>query len=355
MKGLQNKLALSIVITLLYFSSHAQNLSDSIYINTDSIEKELDLFLELYEKKKTKSYFSLSLSLNNTQLSVNNFALNAQQNSPGITLSPSVEYYHKSGLNITYNNFFLINEATSGVIQHSINPGYVFSKNKRFDFGLFYTYFINNAAFSKFATPYQHDALAYLQWNSPWIQPSVSIGYSTGIYEENNETNEKLVISRPFRGDTTIQFKVYDSLKMNIQDISSTFTLRKRFIFEGKKNNRYIVFTPSVLAMFIQNNYDVTYNSVSQFSPRTQMILRNRPQLAQNLRKQLYAQFPNINQTRSFLNSMDFVLQSIGINLTATAYYGSFFVSPRCYLDCYLLSSENKFNMFFSLQTGITF
>ena len=103
----------------------------------------------------------------------------------------------------------------------------------------------------------------------------------------------------------------------------------------------------------MQNNYDVNYKSVSAFSPRTQIVIQNRPQLAEILRRQLNKQFPGLNQTRGFLNTSNFMLQSVGVNLDITGYVGKFYFNPRVYLDYYLLSSKNKFNAYFSLQTGI--
>jgi hypothetical protein len=326
----------------------AQALPGSTNLNIDSIEKELDAFLEMYYTQKNKSYIHVSTALNNTQLSINNIALNAQQVNPGMTLSPSVEYQHKSGLSLGYTNFFLLNGNNTGIVQHGINPGYNFSKKKKIDFGFYYTYFINNPALSQFASPYQHDFFLYSTWNDLYIQPSLSFGYSLGKYHEYQEKQEQFIFN-----NTIIPFKVYDTLNVQIRDFSSVFSLRKRIMIPGKKSSRYAVFTPSLMSVFIQNKYDLEYKSVSRFGPRTQYILQNRPQLAEQLRQQLRAQFPGLNETRGFLNTSDFQMQSIGLNLDFAAYFGKYYVNPRLYFDYYLLSSENKFNILFSLQTGV--
>jgi hypothetical protein len=326
----------------------AQVFPDSTGLNIDSIEKELDAFLDMYYTQKNKSYIYVSTSLNNTQLSINNIALNAQQVNPGITLSPSIEYQHKSGLSLGYTNFFLLNGNNTGIVQHGINPGYTFSKKKKIDFGFYYTYFINNPALTQFASPYQHDYFLYGTWNDLFIQPSLSFGYSLGKYNEYQEKQENLILN-----NAIIPFKVYDTLNVKIRDFSSVFSLKKRLIIRSKKSSRYAVFSPSLMSLFIKNNYDLEYKSVSRFGPRTQYILQNRPQLAEQLKRQLTNQFPGLNETRGFLNTSDFQMQSLGLNLDFTAYLGKFFVNPRLYLDYYLLSSENKFNVLFSLQTGV--
>lgn len=334
-------------------SIYAQNLLDSMILNSDSIEKELDAFLEYYSQKNNQSYFHISTSINNTQLSINNLALNAQQLNPGIAVTPSVEYVHKSGISASYNISILLDGNLSGIIQHAINTGYTYSKKKKIDFGAYYTNFISNPSLSQYGSPYKHDLYAYATWNHSYILPSIAIGYAAGNYNEYKQSSEKLIISRPFRGDTTINFTVYDSLSVRLKDFTSTVSFKKRFIFEGKKENRYLVFTPSFLLLFIKNNYEVEYKSASAFSPRTQIVLMNQPRFAEIFKRELGRQFPGLNETRGYLNSGEFMLQSLGLNLDLSAYFGKFYINPRMYFDYYLLSGENKFNVLFSLQTGV--
>jgi hypothetical protein len=331
----------------------AQSFQDSSGLNLDSIEKELDLFLAQYSNKKNKSYFHLSTSFNNTQLSINNLALNAQQLNPGISFTPSFEYIHKYGLSAGYNNFILLNGSNSGIIQHSLNVGYNYSKQKKIDFGLYYTHYIKNAALSQYASPYNHDFYAFGTWNKFDIQPTIALGYAIGSYNEYKQSTEQLVISRPFRGDTTIRFTVYDSLSLKLRDFTSTFSFKKRFLFEWGKTGRSIVFTPSFLFMFVKNDYEVEYKSASAFSSRTQIVLQNQPRFAAVLQRELGRQFPGLNETRGYLNSGEYNLQSLGVNLDLSAYFGKFYINPRIYFDYYLLSSDNKFNAFFSIQTGL--
>jgi hypothetical protein len=343
-----------IIFNFLFCSVAAGQLNaDTLILNNDSIEQELDALLELYAQKKSKSHINFSLALNNTQLSLNNLTLNAQQNDPGTSISPTIEYFHKSGLSISYSNFLLLKEKKYGIIQQAISPGYTFSRDKKIDFGIYYTHFIKYDDFLKYASPYDHDAFFFIRWNTKYVQPALSFGYSIGQYGENTTSIGELKLKRPLRGDTVINFQIYDTIKVKLNDFSSSISLRKKFVFESRTPGNYIIFTPSLTCLFIQNTYDVTYKSASAFSSRTELILKKRPLLADNLRRQIRTQFPDLNQTRGFLNSTEFAMQSIGVNLDLTANFNKYYINPRIYLDYYLMSSENKFNLFFSLQTGI--
>lgn len=337
-------------VLLLFALRAVAQTQDSIPINKDSIEKAVDEFLALLDSaKQSKSYWQLSLGASNTQFSLNNVALNAQQLTKGITLIPAVMYYNKSGLSITYNNFISVNSSNSGIVQHSITPAYDFSKDKQFDFGFSYTRFIGNKNFAQISSPYQNDVYGYLQYNRWKVEPSIAFGYSTGKFTERSRTDTFFV--RPLTRDT-VKYSILDTLKVKLRDFSTILSARTEFVFETKNENRYITFTPSLLLFFARNSYDVEYTSASAFSPRTSYILRNRPDLRSLIEREIKRSFPGINQTRNFLNTTDFQLQSMGLNLDATFYFGKFYINPQVYFDYYFPEADQKLTTIFTLQAG---
>ncbi|WP_407522326.1 hypothetical protein PDL71_14490 [Lacibacter sp. MH-610] len=339
---------------MLFFSFNllAQT-QDSIPVNKDSIEKAVDEFLALLDSaKQPKSYWQLSLGASNTQFSVNNVALNAQQVSKGVTLIPTVMYYDKSGLSFTYNNFISINNNNSGIVQHSITPAYDFSKDKRFDFGFSYTRFIGNKNFAQISSPYQNDFYGYLQYNKWQVEPSLAFGYSTGKFTETSKTDTSFILQRPFRPDTTIQYTIFDTLRVKLRDFSAILSARKEFVFEMKNANNYITFTPSLLLFFARNEYEVEYSSASALSPRTQFFLQSRPLLREQFLRELKRSFSGLNETRNFLNTTSFQLQSLGLNLEATLYLKKFYINPQVYFDYYFPEADQKLTTIFTLQAG---
>lgn len=336
---------------MLLFSLKLQaQTQDSIPFNKDSIEKAVDEFLALLDSaKQPKSYWQLSLGASNTQFSVNNVALNAQQVSKGVTLIPTVMYYDKSGLSFTYNNFISINKNNSGVVQHSITPAYDFSKNKRFDFGFSYTRFIGNQNFAQISSPYQNDFYGYLQYNKWQVEPSLAFGYSTGKFTETSRTDTFFV--RPVTGGIE-RYSIYDTLRVKLNDFSTILSARKQFLFELKNANNYITFIPSLLLFFARNNYEVEYTSASAYSPRVNFLLRNRPELKRIFEQQIKRSFPDVNQTRNFLNTTGFQLQSLGLNLEATLYLKKFYINPQVYFDYYFPEADKNLTTIFTLQAG---
>ncbi|HMO32040.1 MAG TPA: hypothetical protein PKE63_06790 [Lacibacter sp.] len=331
-------------------------LPDTIPLNTDSIERELDAFLKLYGPKKEQSYFLVGAGLSNIQSSLSNLALNAQQQSRGVTLLPTLQYMHKSGLNLSYTGYLLTSRETSGFMQHALTPGFEFSRQKHFDFGLYYTRFLGNNRFDEFSSPYRNDWYAYAEYKRWYLQPSLALGYSTGRFTETSKTDSSIRIPLPFpRPDTLIRFSIYDTLSIGLRDFSVIFTLRHQYQWASHNRKTYYTFTPALLLFFLQNRYEVEYTSVSVLDPRTRIFLQNRPLLRDQLVRQLQQQFPGLNQTRNFLGSTDFNLQSLGLSLDAAVYWGKWYLNPNLYIDYYLLSSTGKWTGFFQLQTGFFF
>lgn len=350
-----------LILVLLLFAScpwvrGQQGLPDSLQQHEiDSLERELDAFLGLYGKGSKTSYLQLSTAISNTQASIMNQALNGQQTANAYTLQPSALYQHKSGFNLGYTGYYLMQGGGNAWVQHAITPGYYFS-DKRWSAGLFYTRFIGNNRFEGTTSPYQNDWYAFTSYDKWWLQPALAMGYSTGRFTETSRTDSSIRISRPFpRTDTLIRFSVLDTLNIHLRDFSATLSFRHQFVFRGKNVRNYFTLTPSLLLFFAQNNYEVAYTSVSVLEPRTRLLLQDRPLLREQLLRQLQTRFPGIHSTRNFLGSTRLEWQSAGLGLDAAAYWGKFFVNPNLYLDYYLLSGTDKLRFFISIQTGIIF
>jgi hypothetical protein len=347
------KLFVLLSAAVLCVSVTSAQQTDSIPVNKDSIEKAVDEFLALLDSsRQPTSYWQLSIGASNTQFSVTNKALNAQQVSSNFSVIPTIAYYDKSGLSLTYSGFLALAGSNTGFVQHAITPAFDYSRNKSFDFGFSYTRFIGNDKFAESTSPYKNDFYSYVQYNKWKIQPSVAFGYSTGKFSTFSKTDTFLVLQRPLRPDTTINYTVFDTLNVKLRDFTTMISLQRQWMFDTKKAANYITFTPSALLFFANNHYDVEYSTGSAFSPRTRQFLQNNPLLRDRIIRELRTKYPGLNQTRNFLETTPFSMQSIGLNLDATFYFNKFYINPQCYFDYYLKSSSDKLSALYSLQIG---
>jgi hypothetical protein len=73
------------------------------------------------------------------------------------------------------------------------------------------------------------------------------------------------------------------------------------------------------------------------------------------LLRELRSNYPGLNQTRNFLESTPFSLQSIGLNLDAVFYFKKFYINPQLYFDYYLKGDTDNFSALYTLQAGFMF
>jgi hypothetical protein len=301
-------------------SVHAQQTAaDSIPVNKDSLEKEIDEFLKVFDSlQKPKSYFLVGVGIGNNQFSSQNVTLNSQQSSFIVNLSPTISYQNKNGLGVSYNNFIATGNGSSELIQHGITPSFDYKKDKGVSFYLSYTRYFGKKESSQYTTPYKNDLFGYAKFGKWKYQPGFMLGFANGSFKE--------IFSIPL-----INRK--DTATIGVKDFSFIPMVEREFSFNGFGKKDYFLLTPSLMFICASSKYDV--------KPSDRLLL-NRPRIAQKIRK-------------DYSQNQPFNLQSLGLNLDATWYIGKFYLNPQIYFDYYLLSGSNKFNALYTVQSGFMF
>lgn len=296
-----------------------ETVADTIPINKDSIEREIDDFLKLFDSLEApRNYFLIGIGVSNNQFSNRNVTLNSQQSSFTFNISPIISYQHKSGLGITYNNFIATGTNGSELIQHAITPSFDYKKYKKIGFGFSYTRYFGRKENSQYTTPYKNDLFGYFKFTKGKYQPGLMIGFANGSFKE--------VFSFPL-----INRK--DTAKIGVSDFSFIPNLEREISFNGFGKKDYFIIIPSFMLVFASNKYDVKASD---------RLLLNRPRIAQRIRN-------------DYSQNQPFNLQSLGLNLDATWYIKKFYLNPQVYFDYYLLSGSDKFNALYTVQAGFMF
>ncbi|MBP6687351.1 MAG: hypothetical protein KA160_05790, partial [Lacibacter sp.] len=310
--------------------------TDSIAINVDSVEKEIDAFLNLYDSLKApRSYFLLSIGAGNTQFSVRNVALNAQQSATNLNITPIVGYYHKSGLGITYNNYMLVEAGKTELLQHALTLSYDYLKGEHASYGISYTRFFGKKEFVNAASPYDNDLLLYVQFGKRKFQPGAMLGFSGGRYRETLQYLDSQQVRMPLTNQFVTQYYyVSDTSNVLIRDVSLIPYLRYNLMLAGIGEKDYFNLQPTL--MLLGSSGKVAIDSKGTIRQR-RLLDRSR------------------NYSETYSQKSTFQFQSVGLQLDATWYIGKFFLNPQVYFDYYLLSGENKWSALYSVQTGLMF
>jgi hypothetical protein len=310
--------------------------TDSAYINVDSLEREINSFLKYYDSVKApRSYLLLSLGVGNTQFSVRNVALNAQQSATNLSITPTVGYYHKTGLGFTYNNYLLIETGKTELLQHAATFSYDYLKGDHAAYGISYTRFFGKQEFVNTSSPYDNDLLLYVEFGKKKIQTGAMLGFSSGNYRETLQYLDSQQVRTPLSNQLVTQyFYVSDTSSVLIRDLSFIPYLRYKLMLDGFGKKDYFNIQP--MLMVIGSSGKVTIDSKGTIRQR-RLLDRSR------------------NYSETYSQKSTFQFQSIGLQLDASWYIGKFFLNPQVYLDYYLLTGQNKWSALWSVQTGFMF
>jgi hypothetical protein len=329
------KLLLLIILAVLNGTaafSQTDSLSAKDKALLDSM-MENDAFLKLMEENN-KSYFDVNIGVSNGIFSTKNNSLNAEQAvTKKIFLTPTVAYYHKSGLGIAAGGYVSADSGSLKMYQYMINPFYSYT-DKKVEVGISYTRFIAGAAVNSFSvSPYKNDIYGKIKLAKPWLQPGLALGFANGKYEELFDSSFTVFVAgvpRTVRITDTITTKVKDfSISLSAEH---EFDLGKLFT---KKDN--ITLIPSVLVNGSSQKWTISHsNSINKRRPAVQ-----------NLLKTTYGDGSE---------AAAFQIQSVAFSGYAVYTAGKFYVQPQLYLDYYLpATTENRFTAVFALTAGLTF
>lgn len=310
------------------FTANAQDTTVNDTPAFDSAEVLQNLMGLLDSAGTSTSYGLVSAGISNRIFSLHNNTLNARQESTSsLVYNPSLGYFHKSGFSISAGATLINQQGKSfGATQYSITPAYDFVANSNLALGVSYSRYFISDKYSSYSSPVQNDVYAYVNYAKPWLQPGLSVGYSSGKYSEIN----KFTIQAT--GNTYIDTGTYQ-----VKSFSLTASAGHDFNWQNILSNEDgLGFTPTVMLNFSSDSTQSISHTVGQ------NFLRNHPKFRKRLRG------------RGDKNN--FQPQSVAASLDFNYAIGKFTILPQVYLDYYLpKTDEKRFTQTFTLSVGYSF
>ena len=249
MKSLKAAILISIFFTFTIYHAHAQKTRiDSLFMTKDtgavidSLMADFDNFLDSIAAPK--SFFSAAIGVGTGIFSFEN------QNSVFLTsekkliLSPSVGYFHKSGLGLSATGYMINEDSRFSFYQYVFTPSFDIIKRK-FSTGISFSKYISKDSLEFYTTPIQNELFAYFSYKNWWLRPSISASYGWGSETQIEKRKEK--IKRRFlqQGNRNI---VTVTNEETVTDLSITLSLRKDFNwYDILAKNDNINLTPVIL------------------------------------------------------------------------------------------------------------
>ena len=309
---------------------------DSLFIKgdttaiLDSLLKDFDLYLDSLVGRK--SFFTINTAIGTGFFSFNDKNTVTVNTEKKLIFSPSVGYYHKSGLGISASGYALLNNGMK-FYQYSVSPSFDLIK-KKFSTGIAYTRYQTKDSLDFYTTPIQNEVFAYFSYKKWWVRPTLSLSYGWGSKEE--EGYEKRESDRRLR---LLRYSYYVNVKnvTSVRDFSATISLRKDIDWYNvlhKADN--ITLTPIAMLNAGTQNYGFNTSYSYNFAPVRANSLPSNVEISDNTQ---------------------FALQSASFALRGSYIKGRFLLQSQVLFDYFLqdLDDANKLSTVYSITAGISF
>jgi len=337
MKPLLTRLLLPAILVCSQYLGSAQNTKmDSLFLNKDStavmdsLLKDFDRFMD--SLSKPTSFFTITAGIGTGYFSYENKNSFVFTTAKKPLISPSVGYYHKSGLGFAASGFILLNGANTNFYQFSLNPSYDYLRGKNFSTGISFTKYFSKDSLPFYTTPIQQELFAYFTYKKWKLRPSLSVSYGWGSKKEYEERQVWLWnrwLQRSQRGFITIESEE------SVHDLAAILSLKYNFMwFDVLKKNDGFTLTP--VLMFSGGTQRFGFNTSYQSSST---VIRNN--------------FLPSNQ--QITEQTGFGAQSLSFILRADYSVGKLFIMPQLLMDYYLPEADDRFTVAYSIVTGFNF
>lgn len=305
-----------------------QKILDSLIQNDD--------FLKMLDKMDDKqSYFRINLGIGNRLFSGNNKAVQNLESNSQLVFTPSVGYFHKSGLGISFAGYILAESKSTDLYQYALSPSYSYAKGNVADVAISYIHYFRKNVYNTSASPINNEIYGNIIFKKGWIKPAFSAGYSAGNYKEIARVDTTiLILNRP------VLVKFVDTVTTKISSFSFSASVEHDFTFYrlfSKTDGLRI--TPQLSVITGINNFSVAHQSSTRY----------------------YNEFTQkrLKKLRRFQSPVDkgkYEIQSLGFDLDLNYSIGKFYFEPELYLDYYLPETQGKsFTQIYNFNIGITF
>jgi hypothetical protein len=304
----------------------------------DSLMKDFDKFLD--SLSAPRSFFTVSVAAGTGFFSFedkNSVFFSTKQK---LVLSPSVGYFHKSGLGLSASAFALHDGDGLKFYQFAFSPSYDLIRRK-FSTGISYTRYLTKDSLDFYTTPIQNEVFAYFSYKKWWLRPSVNMSFGWGSKEDYEKTEVRRWSRLLARNN---RYYVTTTNVESVRDLSVTVSLRKDFDwYEVIAKNDNITLTPVLMLNGGTQTYGFNTSYAYSASPKAALSPIRANSLPSN---------------QEISDNTEFALQSASMVLRLGYLKGKLLIQPQVLFDYYLLDvadGDSRFNTVFSISAGLSF
>lgn len=293
-----------------------------MFLSLDCFSQTDEEILKDLKDSEDKSSLKVGFGIGNKIFSTHNNTLNAQQSGNSLIFTPSIGYFHKSGLSISATGYILSSTVNNGLLQYAINPAYDYYDD-HISVSLSFTHYITTNEYNTSLTPIQNDLYGSIKTKKGWVRPGVEMGYASGSFKEIVHVDTTLK-----NNGVLTNYNFIDTSTIKQSSFSFSPTLEHSFLTQNVFTEKDLFsFTPKVMVNFGSGNQKVIRTTSGNFSTLV------------NHRRGVKRKFRQTNQGNY---KEKFELQSLGLNFEGDYSIGKFEMEPNIYFDYYLPKTQGK-------------
>jgi len=294
---------------------------------------ELDNFLDSLTAPRT--FFIVNATVANNYFNFTNTSSTLMAVDRKMSLTPSLGYYHKSGLGLSASTVIANDGDKWNAFQYLISGSYDYLKNKDFFTGASLTHYFTKDSLSFYTSPLENEASVYFTYKKAWVKPSITAIYGWGS-KTAYEQQEKMI--KLLRKRTNAGYTVVETVE-KVNDFTVSASVRHDFYWLDKLGPRTSLrFTP--LLVFTSGTQRFGFNQTSNSYLLPQKSSNNILYNTENVQLDSRHGFQPLSVT-AFLKS--------------EASWDKFYVQPQIGFDYYLPAKQNNFTTAFAVSVGATF
>lgn len=294
----------------------------------DSLDRELEVLMKYFNKPV--SFLSVSITAANGFYNFKTHNNDYLKSGTRLVISPSLAYYHKSGLGLSASGFGLNDSHTFDFYQWAVSPSFAYTSNKNFATGIAYTHYFTKDSLSFYTTPLNNEWYAWFTLRKGWLEPTLAFGYGRGTQKQYEKRYSLILAQWRLRRRNITQ-----TTHITVQDYALSLSVKHNFIWSRvlTKKGSLLISPMLMLSGGTQNfgfNTTYTYNSY---------VINN---------------FLLGNTTTA--SRSGWALRSLSGMLYGDYSIGKFFIQPQVVLDYYLPETdESRLRCVAAVTLGVNF
>ncbi|MBD0332585.1 MAG: hypothetical protein ICV66_08010 [Chitinophagaceae bacterium] len=311
--------------------------TDTAATDYDQLFSEVDDFMN--SMFAPRNVFVVNISVAQQYFNFKSGTNNNLRSDRKIAFTPSIAFYHKSGLGVSGAASIVNDNAELNPYQFSMTASYDYTRSFNQVFGISFTRFFTKDSLQFYASPLQNELYGYFLYRNLWVKPSVAITYGWGSWSDYEERENDIIklrgrrVGNPLDGGTTTTTTLE-----SISDFSVAASVRHDFYWSHiLQDKSFFRVTPQLT--FTSGTQRFGLNEVSS----TYFVNKHSLDVLHNSKN------VNLDQQTKF---QPLALSAIiKTNLT----YHKFFVQPQVVVDYYFPATENNLSTLLGISTGFLF